>query len=132
MTKLEDIQLELGDKITFDGTILNVYNNVDYVRDKEGLDIRRWNTYHITKIERYTPIKDTNNNNTEYYFIKTIWEREEEPKEIEKLDIRISDNGTECLLDRFGTYCGMNKHTRELANKINELIDKVNELSKGE
>ena len=53
----------------------------------------------------------------------------EEDKKIEELVIK-NVNGSEALLDDRGVYCGMNKHSRTIAHKLNEVIKAVNELKK--
>lgn len=57
----------------------------------------------------------------------------EEDKKIEKLDIQsVKDNPTNMyIVNEYGTKCYMTKHSREIALKLNELIDVVNEIMKG-
>lgn len=56
----------------------------------------------------------------------------EEDKEIGKIDI-MSDEATPnsyYILNKFGTKCYLTKHSKIIADKINELIDKVKKLEK--
>ena len=54
----------------------------------------------------------------------------DEDKKIKKLDIQsVKDNPTNMyIVNEYGTKCYMTKHSREIALKLNELIDEVNEL----
>ena len=54
---------------------------------------------------------------------------EKENNKIEKLEI--VNNGSDnsyALLNEYGTKCGLTKHSKIMCNKINELIDVINEL----
>ena len=54
----------------------------------------------------------------------------DEDKKIKKLDIQsVKDNPTNMyIVNEYGNKCYMTKHSREIALKLNELIDEVNEL----
>ena len=55
----------------------------------------------------------------------------EEDKEIEKLEI--VHNGSPnayALLNEYGTKCALTKHSKVMCDKINEIIDKLNEMEK--
>lgn len=55
----------------------------------------------------------------------------EEDKKIEKL--KIVENGSinsYALLDKNGTKCALTKHSKEIADKINEIIDYINKGDK--
>ena len=64
-----------------------------------------------------------------------IWQfKIEEDNEIEKLDIK-SDEATPnsyYILNEHGTKCYLTKHSKVIADKVDELIDKVNKLEKEE
>jgi hypothetical protein len=67
---------------------------------------------------------DTSNLNDEIEII-------EEDKEIEKL--KIVENGSinsYALLDKNGTKCALTKHSKIIADKINEIIDVINKGDK--
>lgn len=49
-------------------------------------------------------------------------------KKIDKLEIVLSSSTCYCLRDEKGNLCSLNKHTRVIANKLNETINKVNYL----
>lgn len=58
----------------------------------------------------------------------------EEDKKIEKIDIK-SDEATPnsyYILNEHGTECYLTKHSKVIADKVDELIDKVNKLEKEE
>ena len=58
----------------------------------------------------------------------------EEDKKIEKIDIK-SDEATSnsyYILNEHGTKCYLTKHSKVIADKVDELIDKVNKLEKEE
>lgn len=48
---------------------------------------------------------------------------EDKPEKIEKLNVKGN-----CLIDERGVGCSLNKHTIVIANKLNEVIDKLNYL----
>ena len=55
-------------------------------------------------------------------------------KKIEKLDIVIQDErtGNAYILNEYGTKCYLTKHSKIIANKLNEIIDKINEGEENE
>lgn len=57
-----------------------------------------------------------------------IIEEIEKPKKIDKLEIVQSSPTCYCLRDEKDTICSLNKHTRIITNKLNEVIDKLNHL----
>lgn len=54
----------------------------------------------------------------------------EEDKDIEKLKIEHMENNpsNKYVVNEFGTKCFLTKHSKILADKINEIIDEVNKL----
>ena len=53
----------------------------------------------------------------------------EEPKKIEKLKIeQDTSNSNYYIKNEHGTKCGLTKHSKMIAEKVNELIDEINNL----
>ena len=53
----------------------------------------------------------------------------EEPKKIEKLKIeQDTQNSNYYIKNEYGTKCGLTKHSKMIAEKVNELIDEINNL----
>ena len=53
----------------------------------------------------------------------------EEPKKIEKLKIeQDTHNSNYYIKNEYGTKCGLTKHSKMIAEKVNELIDEINNL----
>lgn len=52
---------------------------------------------------------------------------EDKPKEIEKIEIHEDEKCKNYyIINEFGTKCYMTKHSKIIANKLNEIIDKIN------
>ena len=55
----------------------------------------------------------------------------EEDKKIEKLEIVHNGSANAyALLNEYGTKCALTKHSKVMCDKINEIIDKLNEMEK--
>ena len=55
----------------------------------------------------------------------------EENKKIEKLEIVHNGSANAyALLNEYGTKCALTKHSKVMCDKINEIIDKLNEMEK--
>ena len=53
----------------------------------------------------------------------------EEPKKIEKVEIEKDENTQNYFIrNEYGTKCYLKKHSKIIASKFNELIDKINNL----
>ena len=66
--------------------------------------------------------------------VEIIEDTPKEDKKIEKLDIVIQDErtGNAYILNEYGTKCYLTKHSKIIANKLNEIIDKINEGEENE
>ena len=54
-----------------------------------------------------------------------------EDKKIEKLElVHIGSAYAYALLNEYGTKCALTKHSKVMCDKINEIIDKLNEMEK--
>ena len=54
-----------------------------------------------------------------------------EDKKIEKLEIVHNGSANAyALLNEYGTKCALTKHSKVMCDKINEIIDKLNEMEK--
>lgn len=57
----------------------------------------------------------------------------EEKKILEKLKIeQDTSNSNYYIRNEYGTKCALTKHSKMIADKLNELIDVINEMKKGE
>ena len=55
----------------------------------------------------------------------------EEDKKIQKLEIVHNGSANAyALLNEYGTKCALTKHSKVMCDKINEIIDKLNEMEK--
>lgn len=124
MNKLEDIELQIGDILTFDDGC------VDYVAEHDET-IGCWNKSLIQKIERYELLADYDGKPTKMYYLNTIWERNDfsdkgKTNDIEELEVGIGNKMIGKWED--GTpYCyTLSAPQRVLLNKLNEVIRKLN------
>ena len=100
------------------------------IKVKYGNIIYEWDGYNYTnEKEQYLTTSITNNYDDNEVFDKDI-EILEEDKDIEELKIE-NDNSTHFYIrDERGTKCGMTKHSKLIAEKLNEVIKEVNKLRK--
>lgn len=103
----------LPKRIKIDDTIYNLFINEDNLIYYQDEDCK----YFMFSISCFNKLNDE---------VEII----EEDKKIEKLNIEsVKDNPTNMyIINEYGTKCYMTKHSREIALKVNELIDVVNEL----
>ena len=94
-----------------------------YIYDKLGCEYYMLNDRDITL---FGDILDTNGK-----YLNDEVEKVVEDKKIEKLEI--VHNGSPnayALLNEYGTKCALTKHSKVMCDKINEIIDKLNEMEK--
>lgn len=89
------------------------------------------NTELFYKKEKYRHI----DNLFENYYVEEVLNDEveiiEEDKKIEKLEIVHNGSANAyALLNEYGTKCALTKHSKVMCDKINEIIDKLNEMEK--
>lgn len=63
-----------------------------------------------------------------YDFLSKELEIIEEDKKIEKLNIENDSPTHFYITNEYGTKCGLTKHSKMIADKLNEIIDVVNKL----
>lgn len=111
--KVIDIMQKVANKEIFKFRIDDVNYYVDksnYICEEDG-----------TKVEWYIDDEWLNRNA----------EIIEEDKKIEKLEIVHNGSANAyALLNEYGTKCALTKHSKVMCDKINEIIDKLNEMEK--
>ena len=94
-----------------------------YIYDKLGCEYYMLNDRDITL---FGDILDTNGK-----YLNDEVEIIEEDKKIEKLEIVHNGSANAyALLNEYGTKCALTKHSKVMCDKINEIIDKLNEMEK--
>ena len=108
----------------------NVFDNLQ--------EIERLNNI-INELETYIGIKMSSfgicNASDIYYKLQELKGSNEpsfeEDKKIEKLEIVHNGSANAyALLNEYGTKCALTKHSKVMCDKINEIIDKLNEMEK--
>lgn len=138
MNKLEDIRLQLGDKITFDDGF-ETFIDSDEANEHNKPD--NWiSKKHIIKIERLIEYKGNFDGIAEDYsritsgasnFFKwgTIWEREEETTNDDIEELKRENNILHLKSCDLGS---LTKADIILIDKLNEVIRKINKIDRGE
>ena len=94
-----------------------------YIYDKLGCEYYMLNDRDITL---FGDILDTNGK-----YLNDEVEIIEDDKKIEKLEIVYNGSANAyALLNEYGTKCALTKHSKVMCDKINEIIDKLNEMEK--
>ena len=105
---------EIPKKIKVSSGIIFEYDGIDY-KNKD------YNKYFFDSYMQITE-KDMNME------VEIIEDIPKEDKKIEKLNIEIQDErtGNAYIRNEYGTKCYLTKRSKIIANKINEIIDKIN------
>ena len=100
------------------------YNDIIYYLNEDMVDLHKYQTMGSNTTRKLSLIIDN-----EYLNLNNEVEIIEEPKKIEKLKIeQDTQNSNYYIKNEYGTKCGLTKHSKMIAEKVNELIDEINNL----